>query len=73
MAHANPIQIQKYLKGVDYPASKQDLIKNARKNGADESICASLEQLQEDNFQTPADVSEAFKGPSQDNVQDSRH
>lgn len=53
MAHANPSQIQKYLKGVDYPASKQDLIKNARKNGADESICASLEQLQEDNFQTP--------------------
>jgi len=31
MAHANPIQIQKFLKGVDDPASKQDLIKNARK------------------------------------------
>lgn len=72
MAHSNPIQIQKYLKGVDYPASKQDLIRNAKKNGADESVCASLEQLPDEDFQTPADVSEAFKGPSQDNVQDTR-
>lgn len=68
MAHSNPIQIQKYLKGVDYPASKQDLIKNAKKNGADESVCASLEQLPDEDFQTPADVSQAFKGPSEDNV-----
>ena len=73
MAHANPIQIQKYLKGVDYPASKAALIKNAKKMGADESICASLEQLPDQDFQTPADVSEAFKGPSRDNAQDTRH
>ena len=71
MPHANPIQIQKYLKGVDYPASKAQLIENARKLGADESICASLEQLPDDDFQTPADVSEAFKGPSSDDVADS--
>ena len=73
MGHANPIQIQKYLKGVDYPASKEALIKNARKMGADESICASLEQLPDEDFQTPADVSEAFKGPSQDNAQRTKH
>ncbi|HEX5539403.1 MAG TPA: DUF2795 domain-containing protein [Methylophilaceae bacterium] len=73
MAHANPIQIQKYLKGVDYPANKATLIKNAKKLGADASVCASLEQLPDEEFQTPADVSEAFKGPSQDNVQDTRH
>ena len=73
MAHANPIQIQKYLKGVDYPASRDDLVRNARENGADESICASLEQLPDEHFQTPADVSEAFKGPSQDNAQETRH
>jgi predicted outer membrane protein len=68
MPHANPIQIQKYLKGVDYPASKEQLIENARKLGADDNICASLEQLPDDEFQTPADVSEAFKGPSSDQV-----
>jgi predicted outer membrane protein len=68
MAHANPIQIQKYLKGVDYPASREQLIENAKRLGADENICASLEQLPDEHFQTPADVSEAFKGPSSDDV-----
>ena len=69
MAHANPIQIQKYLKGVDYPANKRALLKAARDQGADESIVASLEQLPDEEFQTPADVSEAFKGPSQDHAE----
>jgi predicted outer membrane protein len=73
MAHANPIQIQKYLKGVDYPATKEQLIDNARKLGADENICASLEQLPDEDFQTPADVSQAFKGPSSDEVQEPAH
>ena len=68
MAHANPIQIQKYLKGVDYPASRDQLIENAKRLGADENICASLEQLPDEDFQTPADVSEAFKGASSDDV-----
>lgn len=69
MAHANPIHIQKYLKGVDYPANREQLIENAKKMGADESICASLEQLPDEDFQTPAEVSQAFKGPSTDEVQ----
>jgi hypothetical protein len=68
MAHANPVQIQKFLKGVDYPASKAQLIENAKKMGADENILASLEQLPDKEFQTPADVSEEFKGPSEDRV-----
>lgn len=60
MAHANPIQIQKFLKGVDYPASRQALIDNAKNMGADEAVCASLEQLPDEDFQTPAEVSQAF-------------
>jgi hypothetical protein len=69
MAHANPIQIQKYLKGVDYPANKAALIENAKNLGADENICASLETLPDEDFRTPADVSEAFKGPSEAKVE----
>ncbi|MGZ5199094.1 MAG: DUF4142 domain-containing protein [Telluria sp.] len=60
MAHVNPIQIQKYLKGVDYPASKQALLEKAKSMGADEDVCRSLEQLPDEDFQTPADVSQAF-------------
>lgn len=56
----NPIQLQKFLKGVDYPASKSALIENAKNLGADENVCGSLEQLPEEDYQTPAEVSQAL-------------
>lgn len=59
MTKVNPIQLQKYLKGVDYPASKQDLIDRAQQEGADENILSTLEQLADEEFETPADVSKA--------------
>lgn len=60
MAKVNPIQVQKYLKGVDYPASKEDILKMAEEHGADEELYASLEQLPDQQFDTPADVSQAL-------------
>ena len=56
----NPIQIQKYLKGVDYPASKSDLLENAERNGADKDTRTTLEQLPDEEYETPADVSQAL-------------
>jgi hypothetical protein len=60
MATVNPIQLQKYLKGVDYPASKRELIDNVEKLGADEPVRKALQKLPDQQFQTPADVSEAI-------------
>ena len=59
MTTINPIQLQKYLKGVDYPASKRELISKAEKLGADEPVRNALEQLPDQQFQTPAEVSQA--------------
>lgn len=59
MAKVNPIQLQKYLKGVDYPASKADILKTAQEHGADENLCAILERLPDEEFKTPAAVSKA--------------
>jgi predicted outer membrane protein len=59
MAHVNPIQLQKFLKGVDYPADKNELLERAKSLGADENVLSTLENLQDECFQTPADVSEA--------------
>jgi Protein of unknown function (DUF2795) len=56
----NPIQIQKFLKGVDYPARKADLLATAERQGADEEARAALERLPEREYRTPADVSEAL-------------
>lgn len=59
MAKVNPIQLQKHLKGMDYPASKEDLLQHAKQHGADDNVCSVLEQLPEDEYETPADVSKA--------------
>jgi hypothetical protein len=60
MATANPIQIQKYLKGVDYPAFRDDLIAHAEEQGADDEVLDLLEQIPDDEYETPADVSKAI-------------
>lgn len=60
MAKVNPIQLQKHLKGMDYPASKQDLINHAKQQGADENALSALEQLPDEQYETPADVSKAI-------------
>ena len=60
MAKVNPIQLQKHLKGVDYPASKEDLINHAKQNGADENAISALEALPDEEYETPTDVSEAI-------------
>jgi hypothetical protein len=56
----NPIQLQKFLGGVDYPARKQDLIATAQQRGADENVLKTLQSLDRDQFNSPNDVSEAI-------------
>ncbi|WP_017720495.1 DUF2795 domain-containing protein [Kamptonema formosum] len=60
MAKVNPVRVQKDLKGVDYPASKQDLLEHAKQHGADENVRSTLEQLPDQEYQTPAEVSKAI-------------
>lgn len=59
MAHVNPVQVQKFLGGVDYPATRDDLVSYAKQQGADNNILQTIQSLPYDNFDTPADVSEA--------------
>lgn len=59
-AIVNPVQIQKYLKHVDYPATKEDLIHEAEEEGADSNVLHTLEDLPEDRFNGPTDVSRAI-------------
>lgn len=59
MATVNSVSLQKYLKGMNYPATKDDLIEHAESQGADDNVLDTLEQLPEDEYETPADVSKA--------------
>ena len=56
----SPIQLQKYLRGVDYPTDKQTLVKTAKDQGADDDVIQTLESLPFDRYNSPNDVSEAF-------------
>jgi hypothetical protein len=60
MATASPKEVEKCLQGVDYPAKKQDLIKHAQSHGADQRIMETLQQLPEENFQSPVGVNKAI-------------
>lgn len=57
-----PIELQKYLGGVDYPASREDLVSRARDNGAPDTLVSALESAGEDTFDSPAAVSRAVTG-----------
>ncbi len=56
----NPIEAQKYLKGVNYPATKQQLVEQARSNGAPEEMIRDLESAGQDEFDGPSAVQQAF-------------
>lgn len=53
----NPIQLQKYLKGIDYPADRERILEAARGNGADEDIISTLEQIADRDYKNPAEIS----------------
>ncbi len=55
-----PANVQSYLKGVSYPASKDDLVSVAQKNGAPGEIIDVLRELPEDEFGGPQDVMKAY-------------
>ncbi len=52
----NPIQVQKFLSGVNYPASKQDLMKTAKSQGADQNVMDTLKKLPDRKYDAPTDV-----------------
>ena len=60
MAKVNPVQVQKYLGGIDYPADKRQLVQRAQEQGADDDVRELLERLPMERFNSPNDVSEAI-------------
>ncbi|CAL9652928.1 DUF2795 domain-containing protein [Streptomyces sp. Tu 3180] len=62
MADVSPIDLQKALKGADYPASRDDLVSLARDNGADDNLVQKLTQAGTKRFDGPNDVQKAVFG-----------
>ena len=60
----NPIQVQKFLGGIDYPASKQDIVSSAKDSGADDTVLGALNGLPDKTYDAPTDVSKAIGAES---------
>ena len=59
---ASVTDVQKALKGADYPASREDLIELAESNGAHEDVVDALRGADADEFDGPDQVMAALKG-----------
>jgi len=55
----NPIQVQKFLGGIDYPASKDDIVRTAEEQGADENVMDALNGIPDREYDGPTAVSQA--------------
>ncbi len=57
----SPVNAMHHLKGVHFPASRGDLLKRARDNGAGQDVLEVLEFFPEgEEFETLADVVKAY-------------
>ena len=56
----NPVDVQKALKGADYPASKSDLVALAQRNGAPEEVIQALQAADGEQFDGPDAVQRAL-------------
>ncbi|MEU4521804.1 DUF2795 domain-containing protein [Amycolatopsis sp. NPDC024027] len=62
MSKPNPIELQKYLSGVDYPAKRADLVRAAEKNGADPATLDVVRGLPDRTYEGPSGVSKEIGG-----------
>ncbi|HEY3423797.1 MAG TPA: DUF2795 domain-containing protein [Negativicutes bacterium] len=52
----SPANVTKNLKGIDFPAKKQDLIKHAQHEHADKDVLSQLQNIEDREYQNMADV-----------------
>ncbi len=53
-------QIQVYLKGMNYPANKKQIVDKAKANNAPQNVMDFLNRLPERQYQFPTDVEREF-------------
>ncbi len=56
----DPIDVQRHLAGLDYPATKDGVIAQAEQNDAPQEIIEALQRLADEQFDDPSEVQEAL-------------
>jgi hypothetical protein len=56
----SPANVTRFLKGIDFPAQKKDLIQQARKNQADQDAMKLIQNMEEREYDSMADVMKVY-------------
>ncbi|EEP71465.1 hypothetical protein MCAG_01792 [Micromonospora sp. ATCC 39149] len=54
------LQLQEYVAGLDYPVSREDLVRWGQENGASTEVLQMLRALPAEEFSSPAQLAEAL-------------
>ncbi|MDQ1280426.1 MAG: hypothetical protein QG670_1689 [Thermoproteota archaeon] len=55
-------EIMKYVRGINFPISKQNLISALKNNNAPSEVISTLDKLPEMTYNSPQDLVNALKG-----------
>ncbi len=53
-------ELEHAIKGINFPATKEDLVKQAHNNKADRAVLGKIKDLPQERFTSPIEVSKAF-------------
>jgi len=56
----SPANVTTFLKGIDYPARKEQLVKHAQQNGAESSAIDVLQKMPDQEYDNMADVMKGY-------------
>ena len=54
------VNVSRFLRGIDFPAQKQDLLLNAKQNQADREVIDLIQKLDDREYDDISDVMKAF-------------
>ncbi|HCJ28808.1 MAG TPA: hypothetical protein DHV63_05845 [Pseudomonas sp.] len=56
----SPANVTTFLKGIDYPAKKDQLVRHAQQNGAESAVIDVLSNMPDQEYENMADVMKGY-------------
>lgn len=56
----SPANVTHHLEGIDFPASREDLEKRAKENGAEEDVLNVIREMPDQQYESMADVTKGI-------------
>ena len=62
LSDLNLSELQQYLRGMNFPAEKEEVASNAESNGAPPAVVAQISNSALERFESPEEVLQAARG-----------